>query len=170
MSRNSSQRSPADWTDVDVDLRPYAKLQVRDVGACDQRTSPTTARIVSSGWAYRFRNPDGPPAAGGVVADAVYRSLRDPAMPTMYVPLAQWNFPFPMAGISLGVRSASAPPLQLARGIADALTKIDPDLAFNFRSFEEQVNASLTQERIVALMSAVFGASRCCSRAWVSMA
>jgi putative ABC transport system permease protein len=93
----------------------------------------------------------------GIVADAVYRSLRDPAVPTMYVPLAQWTFPFPMTGISISVRATSGSPMILARSVATALTTVDPDLAFNFRSLAEQVNASLAQERIIALLSGFFG-------------
>jgi putative ABC transport system permease protein len=98
-----------------------------------------------------------PKAIVGIVADAVYRSLRDAATPTMYVPLAQWTFPFPMPGISIGVRAASGSPLGLAHAIASALSAVDPDLAFNFRSLAEQVDASIAQERIVALLSGFFG-------------
>lgn len=112
-----------------------------------------TVRLISG----RSDEVQPPKVIVGIVADAVYRSLRDPVPPTMYVPLAQWNLPFPMTGVTIGVRSASAPPLTLARGISAALTAVDPDLAFNFRSFDEQVNASLAQERIVAILSAVFG-------------
>jgi putative ABC transport system permease protein len=150
-------------------------LAGRDVSDRDAKTAQAVT-LVNEAFVRKYfpgRNPIGlevtlitgrptdaqvPKTVIGVVADAVYRSLREPATPTIYVPLAQWNFPFPMTGISISVRSVSAPPLQLARGIAAALTAVDPDLAFNFRSLEEQVNASLTQERIVALLSAIFGA------------
>jgi putative ABC transport system permease protein len=149
-------------------------LAGRDVTDRDTRTAQAVT-LVNEAFARKFfpsRDPIGlsvtlvtgrsadvqvPKIVIGIVADAVYRSLRDPAPPTIYVPLAQWNFPFPMTGISIGVRSASAPPLQLAHGIGNALTTVDPGLAFNFRLLEEQVNASLAQERIVALLSAVFG-------------
>jgi len=146
----------------------------RDVADGDTKTAAAVT-LINEAFARKYfpgRSPIGlsvtlvtgrptdrqvPKTVIGVVADAVYRSMREPSTPTMYVPLAQWNLPFPMTGISIGVRSASVAPLQLARGIASALSRVDPDLAFNFRSFEEQVNASLTQERLVALLSAVFG-------------
>jgi putative ABC transport system permease protein len=150
-------------------------LAGRDVTEQDAKTAPPVT-LVNEAFAHKYfpgRDPLGgtvrlytgrqgevqlPKTVVGVVADAVYRSLRDPATPTIYIPLAQWNMPFPMTGISIGVRSAvSGSPLQLSHAIGAALTAIDPDLAFNVRSFDEQVNASLTQERIVALLSAVFG-------------
>ena len=94
----------------------------------------------------------------GIAADAVYRSLRDPAPPTLYVPLAQGAFPFPLTGISIGVRATSGSPMRLVRSIAAALTARDPNLAFNFRSLAEQVDSSIAQERITALLAGFFGA------------
>lgn len=146
----------------------------RDVTEHDSKTSPPVT-LINEAFARKFfpgRSPIGgtvtlrtgrvgeapaPKTVVGIVADAAYRTLREPAPPTMYVPLAQWALPFPMTGISIGVRSASSSPLLLSRAIAAALTRVDGDLAFNFRLFEEQVNASLAQERIVALLSGVFG-------------
>jgi len=96
----------------------------------------------------------------GVVADAVYRSLRDPVPPTMYVPLAQFDDsrrPAP-PNISVSVRARGGPPALLARGVAAAITSVNPDLALTFRPLADQVDASLTQERIVAMLSGFFGA------------
>jgi ABC-type antimicrobial peptide transport system permease subunit len=92
----------------------------------------------------------------GVVADAVYRSLREEMPPTMYVPLTQFDLPIVLSGISISVRSNSGSSVPLARSIAQRLTAIDRDLSFNFRSLQDQVNASLIQERIVATLSAFF--------------
>jgi len=93
----------------------------------------------------------------GVVADAVYRSLRDPASPTLYVPLAQGSFPFPLTGISIGARVTAGSPMRLARSVTASLAARDPDLVFNFRSLAEQVNASVAQEQIIALLAGFFG-------------
>jgi ABC-type antimicrobial peptide transport system permease subunit len=46
----------------------------------------------------------------------------------------------------------------LARRISEALTTTEPDLVFGFRSMTDQVSALLTQERVVALLSGLFGA------------
>jgi hypothetical protein len=93
----------------------------------------------------------------GVVADAVYRSLREPVRPTMYLPLAQWDLAVPFGGGSISIRAASGSPVLLARPIASALTTLNHDVAFDFRPLSEQVSASLSQERLLAILSAFFG-------------
>ncbi|MBZ5560759.1 MAG: FtsX-like permease family protein, partial [Acidobacteriia bacterium] len=89
----------------------------------------------------------------GVVADARYRSVREPAPPTMYFPLAQWDLLIPFAGGSLSVRAAQGAPELLARETAAALTKIDPNLEFQTHLLVNQIDSSLTQERLVAMLS-----------------
>ena len=93
----------------------------------------------------------------GVVTDAVYRSLREPKRPALYEPLAQHDWPFPFAGISLSVRSAAGSPRRHGRTISRAITEVDPNLAFSLRSVSDYVDGSLTQERIVAMLSGFFG-------------
>jgi putative ABC transport system permease protein len=96
----------------------------------------------------------------GVVGDAVYGSLRDAPPPTIYLPLAQSAGVEPpgRTAVTISARSAAGSPAALARGAAAALTGIDRDLAFAFRPLEDQVNASLAQERMVALLAGFFGA------------
>jgi putative ABC transport system permease protein len=91
----------------------------------------------------------------GYVKDAVYRSLREPVPPTMYVPYAQQ--PEPPSLMSVSVRAAGGPPALLTKGLAAALTPVNGDLAITFRPLADQVNAALTQERLVALLSGFFG-------------
>jgi putative ABC transport system permease protein len=93
----------------------------------------------------------------GVAEDAVYSSLREPAPPTVYFPLAQLQS-VPPALLTLTVRSAAGSPLQMARSVAAAIRTIDPDAALTFRPLTEQIDASLAQERILALLSGFFGA------------
>src|SRR5439155_1750663 len=52
----------------------------------------------------------------------------------------------------------SGSPALLARSIADAIGEVNHGLALTFRPLSDQVNASLTQERIVAMLSGFFGA------------
>ena len=92
----------------------------------------------------------------GVAEDAVYSSLREPAPPTVYFPLAQLQS-VPPASLTLTVRSEAASPLQMTRSIAAAIGTIDPEAALTFRPLTEQINASLAQERILALLSGFFG-------------
>jgi putative ABC transport system permease protein len=94
----------------------------------------------------------------GVVEDAVYRNLREPIRPTLYQPLSQYDATrFPLASASISVRSAAGSSLQLTRGVASALTAVDRDLAFTFRQLADQIDASLIQERMVAMLSGFFG-------------
>ena len=92
----------------------------------------------------------------GVAEDAVYSSLREGAPPTVYFPLAQLHS-VPPASLTLTVRSEAASPLQMTRSIAAAIGTIDPEAALAFRPLTEQINASLVQERILALLSGFFG-------------
>ena len=92
----------------------------------------------------------------GVVEDAVYSSVREVPPPTAYIPYPQSDDHPPF--ISVNVRSAGPAPAILTRAIADAIGRVDRDLALTFRPLKEQVTASLGQERLVALLSGFFGA------------
>ncbi len=73
----------------------------------------------------------------------------------MYIPLAQWDRP--RASVTIGIRAASGPPMNLARSLADALGRVDPRAGLTFRPLSEQVAGTLTQERLVARLSTFFG-------------
>jgi putative ABC transport system permease protein len=92
----------------------------------------------------------------GYVEDAVYRNLRQTIPPTMYIPTTQRETPSPL--ISISVRSASGSPALLTRSVAAALQQVTPDLTLTFRTVSEQVRNSLTQERMIAMLSGFFGA------------
>jgi predicted permease len=94
----------------------------------------------------------------GYVEDAVYRSLRDPVPPTMYIALSQTaQLDVPPSFVSLTVRAAGGSPALLTRSIAAEIGRINPGLALTFRPLAEQVGASLIQERLVAILSGFFG-------------
>jgi len=91
----------------------------------------------------------------GVAEDAVYRSLRDPAPPTLYMPLLQ--NPQSMTFVSYTVRGASGAPAALSRAVADIVGRADGDVSVTFRALDDQVNAALVQERLLAMLSGFFG-------------
>lgn len=142
----------------------------RDFDSRDRKGSQLVA-VVNRAFARRFLqdgdpigqrfSDQGPSGAGdtfeviGLVEDAVYRSLRAAMEPTMYRPAGQWTNPG--SGIALGIRSAGAPPLSLTRSVSDALTRTDPQASLTFFTLSSQVGASLTQERLLASLSAFFG-------------
>jgi predicted permease len=90
----------------------------------------------------------------GYVEDAVYRALREPVPPTMYLPLPQQSVP---PSMHISVRAAGGSPALLTKSLAAALTDVNKDIAITFRVLSEQVNASLIQERVVAMLSGFFG-------------
>jgi predicted permease len=156
-------------------------LAGRDFDDRDGRSAPPVA-IVNETFARRFlqggnpvgrriRNPSSAPGETrpwmevvGVVADAIYLSLRDTVPPTMYVPLAQRDVTGSFSFVSLSVRAASGSPALLARGISDAIARVNPDIAITFTPLKQQVDAALVQERIMAMLSGWFVRSRCCCR------
>ncbi len=77
----------------------------------------------------------------------------------MYVPVAQFNEARQVAppSVSISVRSAGGSPALLARGVGAAINSVNRDLALTYRPLVDQVNASLTQERLVAMLSGFFG-------------
>jgi putative ABC transport system permease protein len=96
----------------------------------------------------------------GVVDDAVFESQREGIQPIVYLPVAQSAGigPSGLTAISFGVRPAVGAPMQLARSVGDAVRAVDPDLSFSFGLLEDHVQASVRQERVVAMLSGFFGA------------
>jgi ABC-type antimicrobial peptide transport system permease subunit len=84
--------------------------------------------------------------------------MRDPAPATMYIPLAQFDLgPGTLGSINLSVRSTGGPPALLTRSISSALVAVNPEIDLRFRPLADHIQAALTQERLVAAVSTVFG-------------
>jgi putative ABC transport system permease protein len=116
----------------------------------------TTLALTAHDPPYGDR-PLGSRTVVGIVGDAVYGSIREPVPPTIYYPLAQRDGPLNLSVFFMAVRSSADSPVLLTRGVAAALTGVNPDLRFTFRLVADQVNASLTQDRLVAMLSGFFG-------------
>ena len=148
----------------------------RDLTDADRRGSPRVA-VVNEAFARKLvsgNNPIGhaftvypgtarslgPIEIVGVAADAVYTSLRNPMPPTFYLPLAQFDY-LPDLGIrtiNLNVRASAGSPMTLTKGVATAAANVSPQLALTFRPLTDQIDASLTQERVIAILAGFFGA------------
>ena len=143
----------------------------RDFTPADRTGSPAVA-IVNESFARKYFGGQSPigrsvrqPGFGvrpettyeivGYVEDSVYVSLRDPLSPTLYVAVTQHREP--PSSMSLSVRAAGGSPALLIRPLAESLGAVDRNLALTFRPMGEQVNASLIQERLVAMLSGFFG-------------
>ena len=110
------------------------------------------------GETITFPEGMGPPRTiVGVVSDAVYMSVRDGVRPTLYIPLAQRDGWRADGHVTISVRSSEGSPALLAPRVAAALTGVDRNLTFTFRALQDRVDASLTQERLVALVTGFFG-------------
>jgi putative ABC transport system permease protein len=94
----------------------------------------------------------------GVAVDAVYSSPHEPAPPTWYVPIAQFDVPgFPLDSARLSVRARAGSPALLTKSVVAAITAANPQLALTFTPLTDQIHASLTQERVMAQLSGSFG-------------
>jgi predicted permease len=110
------------------------------------------------GERFGFAGPGGVASADnqiiGVVSDAKYRSLREPIPPTVYSPVVDG---FASAFI-LHLRTRERPETMIAP-VREILHSLDPELPFiEVRTLREEVDASLWQERLLALLAATFGA------------
>jgi hypothetical protein len=92
----------------------------------------------------------------GVVEDSVYRSLRSPMEPTMYIPLAQADNLG--STIVLPVRAAAGRPEALAQSVGAAIAREEPAAVLSFRALSDQLDGSIMQERLVAGLAGFFGA------------
>jgi len=93
----------------------------------------------------------------GVVADAVYATPREGMLPIMYVPIAQRAAEIFWPVVDLAINAAPGQRAAIEREVAAALTRADPTIAFSFRTFDQLVAATVTQERLIAMLSAFFG-------------
>jgi putative ABC transport system permease protein len=144
----------------------------------DDRDTPASPRvmIVNHAFARRFSpaaSPLGKPltltfrAQGdyslgtftvvGVVRDSVFRSIRSPDEPTVYLALGQDADPILTTGFYLGVRSTAQPPAQLTRAVIAAILAVDRDIVVKARPIGDEVRDALAQDRMVAQLSGFFG-------------
>jgi putative ABC transport system permease protein len=92
----------------------------------------------------------------GVVSDAVYRRLREGVLPTVYVPLSHIEELGPEITIAAKVTPDAVN--ELARALMENLAGVDPAATFTPQPYDRRLHESVTRERVVALLSSVFGA------------
>jgi putative ABC transport system permease protein len=91
----------------------------------------------------------------GVVKDAKYLDLREKPVAVAYLSAGQDAFPDNYSQI---VIRSSLPAGPLLNSVRDALHGMHPNLAFEFRVLQTDIRASLGKERLMALLSGLFGA------------
>jgi predicted permease len=137
----------------------------RDLGPRDDDRGPEVAVISQSVALDLFpgRSPVGQhikvgqssPEIVGVAKDTRYQSLREPAQPMVYRPYLQ--MPNTWEELFFGIRTAGDPETIVSlvrRELHDTASNVP---VFSLSTLEEQVDASLVQERMVSTFSAWFG-------------
>jgi putative ABC transport system permease protein len=147
----------------------------RDLSDDDRRDTLPVA-VVNEAFARKFLNgaspvghsitlflpgrPTPPVEIVGVAADTVYNaSLRASEPAAMYLPMSQLGgiwLPF-LASANLIVRADRLPPASLIKSVAAAIGTERPELALTFHTLDDQIDASLVQERVLAMVAGAFG-------------
>ena len=156
-----------------------ALLAGRDISDRDGASSPRVA-LVNQAFARKFlggANPVGrtmrparQPGAPtieivGLLADAVYRDVHEPTLPTVYVPFSQSSdeartgdpaVPYAPATVILSIRAGEHPGV-LTRTLAAAIAEVNPTVALTFEPLDSRVADVQLRERLLATLSAAFG-------------
>jgi len=108
------------------------------------------------GKTIRYEWPDGKKVYQviGVVKDTKYQEVNEDPLLSAYFPCAQYTDPFPE--VTFEVRS-ERPVETFIPAVRAAIGEVNRGISLEFRNFEAQVNDSLLQPRMVALLSAFFG-------------
>jgi predicted permease len=90
----------------------------------------------------------------GVMADSKYQNLRDEAPSFVIAPFAQ--FPAQGPGTGMMIRS-TLPPAVMADSVKRRLAEKHPEIVAYAASFQERIRDRLIRERLMALLSGLFG-------------
>jgi predicted permease len=98
----------------------------------------------------------------GVVRDAPYRNVREPILPSVYVPIRRTDTHGavePMRGATFIVRTASANPMALASILRREVPRARPEFRVNnIRTQADLVRAQTVRERVLAMLALFFAA------------
>jgi len=91
----------------------------------------------------------------GVVADTKHSTIEEVARPKAYFPLSQK--PYFNSSLRFQLRTNGAP-ASLIPAVTDELLELHPRISVRFSALDDQVAASLTRPRLLAVLSGFFGA------------
>ena len=153
-------------------------LRGRDFRA-DDLTATRPAAIVNEAFVRRFmggRSPLGRTIGlghepdrryvVGVVGDVAAGSLREAAGPALYVPFGRAGDLAPVGGsvavrtpgiFTVAARAERGSPAALAGSVVAAIQEVEPTLTSEVRTLAAQVDGTLRQERLTAIVAGLFG-------------
>jgi ABC-type antimicrobial peptide transport system permease subunit len=88
----------------------------------------------------------------GLVQNAKYHNMRETVPPTFYEPISGVLGPRLVFSVK-----TSVPPISISSAVSAAISGIDKNTSFTIRTFQSQIDDSLVQERLIAMLSAFFG-------------
>jgi putative ABC transport system permease protein len=91
----------------------------------------------------------------GIAQDSKYETLREDIPPTAYMPMLQEATP---ANTMTYMLRAAGDPRALITSLSQAVSRVNGNITFDFGTLAEQVDASLVQERLLAMLAGFFGA------------
>ena len=112
---------------------------------------PVGRRVAVEG----FGGEDIPLHVVGVVRDTRYRSMREEEEPLVFRPLGQaGGLDRPALEMALRGRGAAG---SLTRAVTRAVGEVNGSISIRYRTLEAQMDASLARERLLAMLSGIFG-------------
>jgi ABC-type antimicrobial peptide transport system permease subunit len=91
----------------------------------------------------------------GVVKDSKYGSVKEDHSETVFLSTAQTQHPRNLTRFAI---RAAGPPSALIPAVRSAFSSVNNSISFNFRTLDSIVSASLARSRLLARLSAFFGA------------
>ncbi len=93
----------------------------------------------------------------GICGDSKYSNLREAVPPTYFLPYSQQSRNGSLAILTVYIKSAGDP-LRLTSSVRKTISAIDPEVPLmNVRTQEQQIDTSLSHERLFAALTSAFG-------------
>jgi ABC-type antimicrobial peptide transport system permease subunit len=92
----------------------------------------------------------------GLAGDAKYRSLRNGAPPTIYIPITQNFVPRPVIGFFEIHFAGDAAPME--KQVEQVAQSVDPQISLEFTLLSQQVSDSLRQVKMITALASGFSA------------
>ena len=173
----SDERNVASWDRVSSRYFETIGTRILHGRGIEDEDTPTSryVSVISQAAARKFFANEGtigkhlgldlPSHAGdyeivGIVEDAKYTNAREPAFPTVFLPLLQENLKKSKGGVKINDIQllVAGKPENLEPTVRKVLSDIDPNLTvFNMVSLGEQVARNFNQERMIARLTELFG-------------